>query len=204
MRNIYLLCASSLITFFISVNLVFAQSGATDTSSCAAHLNTSTKPPTVGDLLNCLAEMQREIDELHKREPAVSVAPPEIPSGAVIAFDRPSGCPEGWTEFTDGGGRFIIGVDGAKYKLPYVAGRPEYQMGGEEAHTLTVEEMPIHAHRIKRTSRSGGGVSGVFVDWNYMGEPNDKGAVDGTADNGGSQPHNNMPPYIALYFCKKD
>ena len=38
-----------------------AQIGATDTSSCAAHLNTSEKEPTLGDLLNCLAEMQRDI-----------------------------------------------------------------------------------------------------------------------------------------------
>ena len=41
-----------------------AQIGATDTSSCVAHLNTSQKEPMLGDLLNCLAEMQRDITTL--------------------------------------------------------------------------------------------------------------------------------------------
>ena len=27
---------------------------------------------------------------------------------------------------------------------------------------------------------------------------------DFVSKTGGNQPHNNMPPYIALYFCKKD
>lgn len=114
-----------------------AQSGATSTDSCAEHLNTSSNPE-VGALLNCLVEMQREIDrlgdEVSKRagsqvaqadvhdwiEKAIEPLQPfSNMKGAVIAFDRSEdrgggvaggACPIGWTLFRDAGGRMIIGA----------------------------------------------------------------------------------------------
>jgi len=125
-----------------------------------------------------------------------------IPSGTVVAFDLADGCPSGWKNFEVAAGRFIIGVDGNKYKLPYVAGEPEYVRGGEDVVTLSPNEMPSHNHTL----------DGVFSLWN---EGSSRDTTSGTGVfhakttrtlglTGGGQPHNNMPPYIALYFCKKD
>jgi microcystin-dependent protein len=44
-----------------------------------------------------------------------------------------------------------------------------------------------------------GAKAGMNNDYAYHSSGYEKMATDG-----GNQPHNNMPPYIALYFCKKD
>lgn len=144
-------------------------------------------------------------------------------AGLVAAFDLPGGCPAGWSEFEAGAGRFIIGTNGSEYTLPYVAGEPKYQTGGEETHTLKVEEMPAHAHGWEQlanfhiadthhstgSARAGGPQMGSTLGfWMlHQGPFNNErkplmGASGGRPD-GKTEPHNNMPPYIALYFCKK-
>ena len=72
--------------------------------------------------------------------------------------------------------------------------------GGEATHTLTIEEMPSHNHAIEMTS---GGVA-------YQVErvPFGNQSVWGSSNlpikpTGGSQPHNNMPPYLAVYVWKR-
>ena len=76
-------------------------------------------------------------------------------------------------------------------------------VGGEEAHTLTVEELPSHNHSYN-TDR-----------WYYE-EEKGGNTVKSTPDNytsnfftrttsneGGGQPHNNMPPYFVVYMWKR-
>lgn len=83
--------------------------------------------------------------------------------------------------------------------------------GGEAQHTLTVEEMPKHRHS-SNSFQSGypadSTVTGndQYVTWVNSGkfdnnEPTtgENGAVR-TSWIGGSQPHNNMPPYFAMPF----
>ena len=72
--------------------------------------------------------------------------------------------------------------------------------GGEATHTLKVEEMPSHNHAIEMTS---GGVA-------YQVErvPFGNQSVWGNSNfpikpTGGNQPHNNMPPYLAVYVWKR-
>ncbi|GEM_PF-4221430 len=144
-------------------------------------------------MLECL---QKLADEVESR--------PQIPSGAVVAFDRE--CPnEGWELYDRAGGRFIVGAGhhsnrDTNGKLLTIYSKPRLD-GGEEQHTLTVAEIPAHSHPILRTDSKSG--DGNFVNWTAMGSPNNKSTGAGTATVGKSQSHNNMPPYIALYFCKK-
>lgn len=87
--------------------------------------------------------------------------------------------------------RFLIGA-GGDYDI--------LSEGGEKEHTLTVDEMPKHKHEIKFGRdhwNSGGADSGVNRDGWYADDS------DHMAETGGDQPHNNMPPYKAVYIWVK-
>ncbi|HEY0545751.1 MAG TPA: tail fiber protein [Pyrinomonadaceae bacterium] len=79
--------------------------------------------------------------------------------------------------------------------------------GGEENHTLTQSEMPQHLHFAQASSQVGtvltpaGNVLGRRVAEPYH-PPTTLGVMfAGTITNvGGSQPHNNMQPYLVLNF----
>ena len=119
-------------------------------------------------------------------------------------------------------GRFLIGTgdidanttdywgheDAHHYNIP--AG----ELGGESSHTLTVNEMPSHAHaerlgdastpqnaNILRQIVNGGVNSGanIRVEWKSTGLGNDIT----TTSTGGSAAHNNMPPYLSVYMWKR-
>ena len=86
---------------------------------------------------------------------------------------------------------------------PGLSNRTLGEVSGEESHTLTVGELPQHAHLPQvangdqTTNRAAGSVpanGGV-----YSTSPNASGATTGLA--GGSQPHNNLQPYLGLNYC---
>lgn len=78
--------------------------------------------------------------------------------------------------------------------------------GGEAAHTLTVEEMPIHSHSLSDTIDKNDIKLGYYTgDTNYA---LSKRAADydyniRTNTNGGGAAHNNMPPYLTVYMWKR-
>ena len=129
-----------------------------------------------------------------------------LPEGAVLAVDNPNGCPRGWVQEASTNGRFIVGVGGQ------VGGsaRVFRESGGAETHTLTMAEMPRHDHGGRTDSETRPVWS---PSKNQYAVPTDPGGKHitfqdphqhGIAPAGEDQPHNNMPPYIALYFCKKE
>ena len=93
-------------------------------------------------------------------------------------------------------GRFLLAAGST-----YSAG----STGGEATHTLTVNEMPSHNHHVPT-----GGTSGSYTTTAYTVKGNgyyDPGtgslSTASTSDKGRGQPHNNMPPYLAVYMWKR-
>jgi hypothetical protein len=124
-----------------------------------------------------------------------------LPKGSVIAwYGQPAQIPTGWAicDGTNGTpnlkGRFIFGGDPTVPNLG--------QTGGETTHTLTINEMPVHHHNITTGTGEGCTPGGRVTQWAQCQGPyiKDDGIIK---DNGGNQPHNNMPPYMVLYYIMK-
>lgn len=92
------------------------------------------------------------------------------------------------------GGKFLLGASDI-----YSVG----STGGEATHELNVNEMPSHRH----TVAFDGGDNYTTTAWEIKGggyySPNNKTNAAETAPAGGSQPHNNMPPYLAVNMWRR-
>jgi hypothetical protein len=131
-----------------------------------------------------------------------------VPRGAVIAFSLESGCPAGWVIYKPALSRFIVGASGlnekdfvtAKGLTPRVATID----GGEEKHTLTIAELPSFSLDVYPHAGVIVGTGGKFPGAGSN-DPNPPSRTDGrTSAIGGGQPHNIMPPFVALFYCTRE
>ena len=88
--------------------------------------------------------------------------------------------------------RVTIGAGGE-----YAAG----STGGEKEHTLTIEEMPSHKHSVMSTD--GQTTSQAFYPVQMVTKPGEFADKNAILPTGGSQPHNNMQPYIGAYKYRR-
>ena len=96
-----------------------------------------------------------------------------------------------WEAFATG--QTLIGVDSSQNEFNSVL-----KTGGEKTHTLTIDEMPEHGFTISTTNSSSTYTDGYIMTGGYI-KTHDVtlGSI------GGGQPHNNLPPYITVYFWRK-
>lgn len=93
-----------------------------------------------------------------------------------------------------GAGRVPVGVDTSDSDFDTAE-----ETGGEKTHTLTIAEMPSHAHKVHAGWGSGSLGNNFFrVDSN-----NPKNQWDDTFSTGGDGAHNNLQPYITCYMYKR-
>jgi len=176
---------------------------------------------------------------------------PFFPSGGIIMWSGTlATIPAGWVlcDGTHGtpnlSGRFILGynaadVGGAKPDpssgsggvIPFTSLHANKMLdaSGEEMHTLSLNEMPSHAHTYTAAGWAGHATLAAAAagDWgNKNGQPTDTSYIGGNANVpknplidlsgnqvkdstgnlvmvAGTSPHNNMPPYFVLAFIMK-
>ncbi len=93
-----------------------------------------------------------------------------------------------WTRF--GNGKVLVGVSENEVEFNTIG-----KTGGEKTHKLTQAEMPSHSH----SYTSSGAQNYVKVEpSSTFGRSADKQATTSTA--GGDQPHNNLQPYVTVYY----
>ncbi|GIV52393.1 MAG: hypothetical protein KatS3mg038_2914 [Candidatus Kapaibacterium sp.] len=123
--------------------------------------------------------------------------PPELPVGSVLisvdATNPATWLGYGtWQQFAQG--RCLVGVDTTQTEF-----NAPLKTGGAKTHTLTVNEMPSHSHTYTRynglyNAQSGSGVAQVWSATQ---------TAMSTGNTGGGQPHNNLQPYICVYFWRR-
>ena len=168
---------------------------------------------TVDDLDTKIPDLQGSIDSLKERVASLEAKPTEegpqaaeaIPAGAVIAFETKDGCPAGWEEHKDAAGRFILGA--GKYSDHNAYGREVYphqvgDTGGQNQAKLEIPHMPSHSHQ----NPSRGNNSREVVHALQATDRGEYGAGHPrpTAETGGDEPFDIMPPYIVFRLCRKE
>ena len=108
------------------------------------------------------------------------------------------------------------GGDGrVNFALPDLRGSVPIHMGsgftlgqraGEEAHTINQSETPTHNHfvNVVNSNASVGPTGNFFAAANALyhpAPPNTNLAPNSITNTGGSQPHQNMAPFLTLSFC---
>jgi len=97
-----------------------------------------------------------------------------------------------WSEY--GQGRTLVGIDSGDTEFDTLG-----KTGGAKTHTLQTTEIPNHAHNIRFESiqLTTGGTWRPSINASA-------GGMQATTDTGGGGSHNNLQPYIVVYFWKRE
>ena len=109
-----------------------------------------------------------------------------------------------------GDGRVNFGLPNLQSRTPIHMGGGHTlgERGGEQAHTLSISEIPTHTHVLNGATQTGtiiiaaGNLSGASPCQTYQAPDGNLGAMNAAsiANVGGSQAHLNMQPFLVLNF----
>lgn len=107
-----------------------------------------------------------------------------------------------------GDGRVTFALPNLQGRVPVHAGNGIAlgELGSETSHTLNIPEMPAHNHVPVGSASAASRTSAVGNLWGANGSNPFSNSVSGVMNpasvlpNGGSQPHENMSPYLVLNF----
>jgi microcystin-dependent protein len=109
-----------------------------------------------------------------------------------------------------GDGRVNFALPDLRGRVPIHLGNgfTQGQMSGEENHTLTLQELPAHNHGAVASASAPDVNTPQNNFWAsntgftpYASTPNETMSGAALSSVGGSQPHNNLSPYLALNIC---
>jgi microcystin-dependent protein len=108
-----------------------------------------------------------------------------------------------------GDGRVSFGLPNLQGRVPFHVGNGLTlgERGGETAHTLNIPELPAHTHVPAGSSNNANAASPAGNVWaslsggGYLPSANAAMNPASITSAGGSQPHDNMSPYLVLNFC---
>ncbi len=140
-------------------------------------------------------KIQLKIQELNAASLTNLFEKAVLPKGAVIPFDRASGCPDGWSDYAPAYGRFIRGID--------KSGKNIDPGGARIRGSIQDDEFAAHDHTIgvngtDTTAMAIGGATQRLAHFNLdqygSGNPKRTGVVGGVE---------NRPKNVALLYCIK-
>lgn len=132
----------------------------------------------------------------------------QLPVGAVLPWSGAGSLPTGWAVCdgrngtVDLRGRFVRGMPNPK---------PDTLTGGEEMHALTLDEIPAHSHYVffNEPGAKNGKPDGYkdHEEQGHWGYYYWRGGIDTVSrvskSSGGGKPHENRPPYYAIYYIQR-
>ena len=138
----------------------------------------------------------------------ITITAADIGTGAIFLASHPVGSLFETTVSTNpgtlyggtwaawGGGRTPVGVNTADTSFNTVE-----KTGGAKTHTLTVQEIPNHAHDLNAVNEGVDNPNGGYhPGWTFNKQYT---AQVMSASTGGGQAHNNLQPYITCYIWKR-
>ena len=111
------------------------------------------------------------------------------------------------TTFGSGDGSTTFNLPNLKGKVPVGLDSNDTdfdtlgETGGEKTHTLTVNEMPSHTHKVRYVGNYANGIAGGQPGTSRDATPGYNELI--LAKEGGSQAHNNLQPYIVINYIIK-
>ncbi len=120
-----------------------------------------------------------------------------VPEGTVVATTDTK-CGKGWREYK-APGRVLIGADGTNI--------PSGDSGGHPEQTLSVANLPPHAHEQQLSGTLGPHAGYKQIPgqaWGYTGNLGKDVAYWTGGGRGQAVPFSIMQPYVALVFCEKE
>lgn len=114
-------------------------------------------------------------------------------AGAVSAAAGPM-----WEIVTAAAARFIL----APGTLPSGTVVAVGATGGNEEHTITVDEMPAHTHDVALRPTESGGTANLYADRARADNPEPTNLLE-TSEVGGGDKFSMMPPYYSLWVIRR-